>query len=196
MSSANVVVDRLSRRALCRDCQLLSSFTVFPSLLLSPRSTASCCQIADKIRCQLSILASLGSSQRLHDLLVMVNHLPLFPRQTCLTLLAIEHLRLRRPIMEVLNLPPFVRGAMNPARGGGLNAMFPQGLRKPLSPALQIRFSRIQTDPIETGRLHRQVDMWVWGRVRIRIGLERVENHRVLKTRELSLRKVTGRSLD
>ena len=73
---------------------------------------------------------------------------------------------------QMPNSPTFVRRAMNPARGRDLNAMLPQGLRKPLPPALKIGLSWVQTHPIKACRFHGQMNMRMRRGVQVRIGLE------------------------
>jgi hypothetical protein len=73
----------------------------------------------------LPVLSSLGSGERLHDLLVVMHHLLLLPWCVCLSLLEIKHRRLGRAITKMLDRPPFVGGPVNPTRGRGLNPMLP-----------------------------------------------------------------------
>lgn len=54
----------------------------------------------------------------------MMHDLPLFPWHVGDSFLAIEPLRLCGLIMQMPHRPPFVRRTMNPARRGGLYAMF------------------------------------------------------------------------
>lgn len=122
-NQAGSCVDR-SCRKIKRHGQTLSPFPVFPSLPLRLRSPASPAQIAHEIRRQLSVLSSIRSCKRLHNLRVMMQHLPLFPRHVGHSFLAINQLRLRGAVLEILNPPSFVRGAMNSARGRRFNAMF------------------------------------------------------------------------
>lgn len=109
--------------SLLRPRQTTSSFTIFPSFLLSLHSSASSLQIAHQIRRELTVRTSIGSRERLHDLLVVVHNLALFPRQARHALLTIECPRLRRTITEMLNPPPFMRRPMNSACRGSLNTM-------------------------------------------------------------------------
>lgn len=67
-----------------------------------------------EIHGELSVLPLFGWCERLHNLLVVAQHLLLLPRPVRLSLLAIEQLRLRRPIMKMLDSPPFVSGPVNP----------------------------------------------------------------------------------
>lgn len=74
---------------------------VFPSLPLTLGSTNRCLEIAHEIHGELSVLSSIRSRERLHDLLVVMHHLTLLPRQVRLALLTIKHLRLGRTITEM-----------------------------------------------------------------------------------------------
>ena len=125
-----------------------------------------------------------------------MHHLALRTRRVAVSFLPIESIRLRGAITKMLNFPPFMRAAVNPAGGRGFNSVLAQGLRKLLSPTLEIRLSWIQTDPIEPSGLHDKVHMRMRRGTRIWIGLERVEHHGVLKPRKLPLGEVTSGPLN
>ena len=78
----------------------------------------------------------MGLGERLHDLLVVMHHLKLLPRQMRLALLTIEHLLIGRAVAQMLDPPPFMRRPVNPTRRRRLNPILPKNLRKPLSPTL------------------------------------------------------------
>ena len=101
-----------------------SPLTVFPSVPLPLRYAASSPEIAHQIHSELPVRSSIRSCERLHDLLVVVHDLLLFPRQVRLPLLTIKHLRLGPAITEMLDRPPFVRRAVNSTRGGSFNTVF------------------------------------------------------------------------
>lgn len=79
--------------------------------------------MAHEIHGELSVLSSIGTDERLHNVFVVTHHLPLSRRHVRLVLLAIEQLRLRGAIPKMLNPPPFMRRTVNSARGGRLNTM-------------------------------------------------------------------------
>jgi hypothetical protein len=103
--------------------QPLLPFTVFPPSPVCLLSLSSSFQIAHKVCRQLSVLSAIRSCERFHDLLIVVHHLTLLPRQVRLALLTIKHLRVGCAITQMLDLPPFMCGAVNPTAGRGLNAM-------------------------------------------------------------------------
>lgn len=89
-------------------CQPASSFTIFPSFPVCLQSPASSPVVANEIHRKLSVLSSIRSCKRSHDLLVVVHHLLVLPGGVRLSFLAIQHLRLWGAIMEML-YPPTVR---------------------------------------------------------------------------------------
>ena len=106
-----------------RHSQPLSSFTIFPSSPLSLWRTASCPQIADEIYRQLSVVTSIGTGERPHDVFVVVHDLTQHARRMSRSFLTIESISICRAITKMLNFPAFVGRAVNPARGGRLNTM-------------------------------------------------------------------------
>ena len=102
-----------------------SSVTVFRSSSVSLRGTTSLPKILHQISRQLPVLSLIGLGQDAHHLLVIVHHLALDPWYRCLSFLAIHDFRVRVFVSEMLDPPPLVCGAMKPAGGGRLDAMFP-----------------------------------------------------------------------
>ena len=76
-------------------------------------------------------------------IVLIPQHLLLLSRPVSLSFLAIDQVRARGGVTEMLDLPPFVRHPMNPARRSGLNSMFSSGLCNSLTPPSQISLSRI-----------------------------------------------------
>ena len=96
----------------------------------------------------------------------MVHHLAQFPRRVRHAFLTIEYPRLRRAIAEMLHLPTFLVCTMEATRRRGLDAMLAESLRKPLPPPLEIRFSWVQSDPVEASGFDREVHMGMRGWMR------------------------------
>ena len=86
--------------------------------------------------------------------------------------------------------PPLVGGAMQAAGGGRLNPMLPQRLSKSFPPTLEIGFSGIQPGPIKSCSFDGEMHMRMTRRVGVRVGLERVQHHRILMVGELLFCKV------
>lgn len=74
-------------------------------------------------------------------------------------------------------------------------SMVSQRFSKPFAPTVEVGFTRIEAGAFETHGLDRQMDMGMHGGVRIWIGLNGVEHHRVLMSRKFSFGKVMRRAL-
>ena len=156
-------------------------FTFVRSRLVFLRHAAPSGEVAYQICPQPAVLTLIRPRQGLHQPFIVLHHLTLHTRHRRGAEAAVDLLGLGDRIHTTPNRPTLMRRAMEAAGRRRVNALVTKGVRKAFSPALKIGLSGVQPDPIQAGGLHGEMHMRMTLRVRVRVCLERVQDHGVLR---------------